>query len=275
MSDPNPGLLSQAVLATWGPTLVVSPHADDEALGCGGLIALLCRLGLPVFGVLVSDCSGSHPASLRHDAAARSRVRHAEWQRGMACLGVPATQLHTLGWPDGGVPGPGDARFSAAVGQARQLLDRLAPHTVVLPWRRDPHADHRASHALFTQALAHTGSAPHASVPRTFEYAVWLQQRGEGVDQPRPGEMRAWCVDIADVMPQKRRAIACHRSQRGLVFTDDPAGFTLPPPMLQRALLPQELLLQPLARAGVTAHEATTAKTANTAHTTHPEGLPA
>ncbi|RZK45444.1 MAG: hypothetical protein EOO59_21060 [Hymenobacter sp.] len=43
--------------ATLGPTVVLVPHPDDEALGCGGLLALLRQAGQPVAAVLVSDGS--------------------------------------------------------------------------------------------------------------------------------------------------------------------------------------------------------------------------
>ena len=43
--------------------LVVAPHPDDESLACGGLIAEARAQGRLVRVVIVSDGTGSHPAS--------------------------------------------------------------------------------------------------------------------------------------------------------------------------------------------------------------------
>jgi len=233
MMAPRP--LALAALREFGSTWVLAPHPDDEALGCGGLIALLRRCGQPVQALLVSDGSQSHPRSRQYDAAARAKLRDAEWQQALACLGVARADLHRLGWPDGQVPAPGDARFDAAVQGLRGLLERHRPATVVLPWRRDPHPDHRATHALFAEAAR---TLPFAI--RSLEYAVWLGERAELGDRPRPDEVTVWQLDIRRVLPAKRRAIACHRSQAGAVFTDDADGFTLPATLLRRAQAPFE-----------------------------------
>ena len=121
-----------------GPTLVVAPHPDDESIGCGGLIALLCERGVPVSVILLSDGSGSHPNSRRFAAAARCALRLAEMRQALERLGV-AAPLIALGWPDGALPRCGETGFDAAAAVLEQQLRTLAPATVLAPWRRDPH----------------------------------------------------------------------------------------------------------------------------------------
>src|SRR6202035_4765604 len=43
--------------------MILAPHADDESLGCGGLIAELAATGIPPIVVIVTDGTRSHPLS--------------------------------------------------------------------------------------------------------------------------------------------------------------------------------------------------------------------
>ena len=227
--------LDLTVLARLSPALVVAPHPDDESLGCGGLLALLGDAGVAVHAVLVTDGTASHPDSLRFDADARRALRDAEWRNALACLGLEAAAMHRLGCPDGAVPVRGEPRFASVQADLRALLDAIEPKLVLLPWRRDPHPDHRASHALVRAALA-----GRARSPRCLEYLVWAGERGADADLPSRDEARSWRLDISAALERKRCAIAAHRSQHGEVITDDPSGFVLSPEMRRRAEGPRE-----------------------------------
>ena len=221
--------------ASLGPTVVVIPHPDDEALGCGGLLALLRQAGQPVWPVLVSDGAASHPRSRQFSAAARRAVRESELRHALSILGIETEPL-CLALPDGAVPAPGGPGFAEAAARLRQLLQTAAPATVLLPWRRDPHPDHRASYQLTQAALA-------GLPPRQVEYLVWAWERAAPDDLPQPADaVQGFRLDIAAVLPQKRRAVAAHRSQVAPgVFTDDADGFLLSAEMLAHFERPFEV----------------------------------
>ena len=63
---------------TLGRTVVVAPHADDESLACGGLLALLARQGVEAHVVVVTDGAASHPGSAMFPPARLAAVREAE-----------------------------------------------------------------------------------------------------------------------------------------------------------------------------------------------------
>lgn len=226
--------------ATLGSTVVVVPHPDDEALGCGGLLALLRQAGLPVAAALVSDGTMSHPHSQDFPPPARRELRYAEFRHALAVLGVDENRdVLYLGLPDSQVPSEGPA-FAQAAEQLANFLQEKQAATVLVPWRRDPHPDHRATAALVAAALGQLSQPP-----RRLEYVVWAWERAAPADLPQPGEGTGFRVDVAAVLPIKQRAIAAHRSQlHPGTITDDPSGFLLSPSMLAHFAQPVEVYIE-------------------------------
>jgi LmbE family N-acetylglucosaminyl deacetylase len=215
--------------------LIVAPHPDDETLGCGGAIALLRQLNFPVAVAVVSDGTKSHPNSLIYPPPALKKLREQESLAALAILGVAPETVTFFGMPDGEVQ---IARKSAkAIALISQYLNKLAPSIIFLPWRRDPHPDHRASWQLFTVAAENL-----TNPPRIIEYPIWdwdTQQRGDFADS-----INAWRLDITNVLELKRQAIAKYRSQISDLIKDDPQGFRLTPQMLQNFTQPWEIYLE-------------------------------
>ncbi|GHF94679.1 PIG-L domain-containing protein [Deinococcus piscis] len=214
-----------------GPVWVVAPHPDDEALGCGALIAALSDLGTEVWALLLTDGGFSHPGSRAYPRERLAVARLAEWRAGLAALGVPAERTHALGFPDGALAAVPPAEITQAV---RRAFAAAPPALVLLPWRRDPHPDHRAA---WNPVLA-TTAAP------VLGYSVWLTERGAEADWPAPTEAAALHFPTRPYTTRKAAAIAAHATQLGAV-TDDPSGFTLAPEMVGRAVAGPELYFQP------------------------------
>ena len=228
---------------TLGSTVVIAPHPDDEALGCGGLLALLHRAGQPTAAVLVSDGTMSHPRSQLFSADARQAVREAEFGQALRILAAADAPPLLLRLPDSRVPAdaatPG---FGEAVGRLRAFLENQRAATVLVPWRRDPHPDHRATAALVQAALA---AMPHP--PRRLEYVVWAWARAAPADLPTAADaVRGFRLEIgAAAAVLKQQAIAAHRSQVAPgVFVDDPDGFLLSTDMLAHFAGPYEVFFE-------------------------------
>ena len=205
-------------------------------------MAQLHQLGHATAAVLVSDGSMSHPHSRAFSPAARAAVREAEFRHALALLGADATDPLLLALPDGRVPAhAAEPGFLRAVEQLRVFLARQQAATILLPWRRDPHPDHRATAALVQAALA---GLPHP--PRRLEYVVWAWERAAPADLPTPAdEVRGFRLDVSAAMERKQRAIAAHRSQLAPgVVTDDPSGFLLAPAMLAHFSGPYEVYFE-------------------------------
>jgi LmbE family N-acetylglucosaminyl deacetylase len=213
---------------TLGSVLVVAPHPDDESLGCGGTVARLRQADVPVHVLMVSDGTMSHPHSPTYPAARLRAVREAETIEALRRLGVSAEDVTFLRQPDARVATPEQPEFDNVVALIVDVLARVRPGAVLLPWRRDPHRDHRAVWQLTDAALTQLPDRP-----RRLEYMVWLWERADPADWPRPGEVRAWQVDIGSVLAVKKEAIAAHQSQVTRLIDDDPTGFYLSPALLR------------------------------------------
>jgi len=224
---------------SFGTTLVVAPHPDDESLGCGGAIGLLRRYGQHVHVVFVSDGVLSHPHSRRYPAARLRALREDEARGALDVLGVPRARVSFLRLPDRGVPLEDAPGFADAVARLRAMVEKTAPATVLTPWRRDPHPDHRATSALVAAVLEGHGGM------RVLEYPIWLWLLAEDGDAPRPSDaMTPWRLDITPLLERKQEAIATHRSQTTDLIDDDPDGFRLEPEMLDHFAHPWEIYLE-------------------------------
>ena len=228
------------VPARWGTTLVVAPHPDDESLGCGGAITLMRQDGQPVHVLFVSDGSMSHPHSQKYDARARRELREQEARNALAELGVSSSAITFLGLPDTRVPTEGTTGFEPAITLITQYLHQTRPDTILAPWRRDPHGDHRATWQLLRAAVGRAGYAVH-----WMEYPIWVWETNDPEDLPTTAEGTWYKLKVADVLSQKRRAIAAHRSQTTSLIDDDPEGFTLSPEMISHFTQSYEYYLEP------------------------------
>ncbi len=210
-----------AAAAGLGRTVVVAPHADDESLACGGLLALLARQGVEAHVVVVTDGAASHVGSAAFPPARLAAVRAAEVREAVRRLGH-GERTHLLGLPDGAAPMPGSPGFDDAADVLRRLLARIAPDTLVLPWRHDPHPDHVASY-LLADAAAPPGV-------RRVEVPVWAWHRG---DRPPTADTHsAWRLDVSSVRTEKAAAVAAHVSQTTGLIADAADAFVLTPALL-------------------------------------------
>lgn len=216
------------LLADFGPTVVLSPHPDDESLGCGGTMAQLQQMGIPVQVLMISDGSKSHPNSKKYPADKLRALRESETLAALCELGMSPEQVTFMHLPDGDVPGsiesPG---YHEAVAQLTTELNQLRPQTILMPWRRDPHRDHRATYQLLEGALSSLDRQP-----TILEYPIWLWELGTPDNAPYADEVRAVQVDITPMRDKKHRAIAAHASQVTQLIDDDPEAFWLRPDLL-------------------------------------------
>lgn len=238
----NPSILPLSPVTTIAAdtVLVVAPHPDDETLGCGGAIALLRSLGCAVRVLVISDGTMSHPRSRKYPANALRTLREAETQAATAVLGVEPSEVMFLRLKDGEIPTIESPKFREAIARCQEYLSAFAPPNIIfLPWRHDPHPDHRA-----TWQLIHTVLVSIPYTPRLIEYPIWDWDPEQRSSLPNPEQVSLWRLDICEVVALKQQAIATYRSQTTNLIDDDPEGFCLTPEMLANFTRPWEVYLE-------------------------------
>jgi LmbE family N-acetylglucosaminyl deacetylase len=221
------------------PIVVFAPHPDDETLGCGGAIALLCRGGCEIKVLVMSDGTLSHPSSQKFPPRVLQSIRERETIDALALLGVRENAISFLRLKDGSVPSLSSPSFGVAKAQCCEYLKTARPKTAFLPWRLDPHADHRATWQLIQSAIAELKMAV-----RCIEYPVWDWDAEQQRHSTGANSVLGWRLNVEEVLDRKCQAIATYRSQLGQVVDDDPDGFCLTPELLVNFTRPWEVYFE-------------------------------
>ena len=188
-----------AALPNKGAILIIAPHQDDESLGCGGAIALAIKAGYNVHVIFVTDGSQSHPGSKKYPLDKLIALREKEAIAALSILGVKKSDIHFMRLPDGRLPCLSDSDFDHSACKMSNLLAKMKPAAVIVPWRRDPHKDHRATWEIVNSALRSTNINPVI-----FEYFIWLFERAAPDDIPQEQEGALFYIDISTTLKAKK-----------------------------------------------------------------------
>jgi LmbE family N-acetylglucosaminyl deacetylase len=173
---------------------VLAPHMDDEVLGCGGTIARHVAAGSSVTVIFLTDGrrGGGKLTSQDGRPADPDRVvsvRKAEAQRAAQVLGI--RDVIFLDAEDSRLGS--DTRVASRL---REILERMRPEIVYVPFFLERHPDHRAASGVLLEATRAGGLS--------FEcrgYEVWTP-------------LFPNCVVRIDATVQlKQQALRCYESQ--------------------------------------------------------------
>jgi len=169
--------------------MVISPHPDDESIGCGGTILKHLAEGDVVqIELLTSGEKGGHDLN----EADVGSIREQEAMAAAFILAVEHVEFYRE--PDGGLK-----INRPLVSRLAQRIRDCKPSTIYVPHAAEQHPDHRVVVRLLRRALR---LLDLDDPPRVLAYEVWtpLQQLDE-------------IVDITPYLETKLRAIAAYASQ--------------------------------------------------------------
>lgn len=163
--------------------LVLCPHPDDEAIGCGGTIKLLTLKGTQVDVLFFTDgesATGANiPSSQKMEMAQR---REKESEKARDLLGVRS--LYRLHAKDGELH-----RDYQLTKKLHEFFTRQTYDAVFCPWELDGHSDHRASFQAFKKVLQ-----TMKTEPEIWFYETWsplLANRSVIIDETFPDKVKA------------------------------------------------------------------------------------
>lgn len=180
--------------------LVVSPHPDDESIGCGGTLRLHSLAGDDVRVVFLT--SGENGGWWVESPQELIDRRQAEAARAAEILGVG--QIEFWREPDAMLRASG-----ALVARLASVLGSWKPDLLYAPHTHEDSPDHRAAARAVLRALRAL-SPERRPVARFFE--VWT-----------PVSRVDAIVDISDVLDAKIAAIRAHESQCEIMRFDEAA----------------------------------------------------
>ena len=166
--------------------LVIAPHPDDEAVGCGGFLVHATRNGARVDLVLVTD-GDRHPSG--HPDATLAETRRRESERACRSLGIH--RVHRWHLTDGSL-----APDQLPGSKLDSLVRDLAIELVLVPHPQEAHADHAAVAVMPSQLRR---ADDNLSV---MTYEVWTP-----ISRPQ------CVVDITSAWETKLAAIRTYASQ--------------------------------------------------------------
>jgi LmbE family N-acetylglucosaminyl deacetylase len=168
--------------------LVIAPHPDDEAIGCGGTLRRHVEQGDTICAVFLT--SGERGCKGR-DLVETARIRETEADAARAILGI--AEIDFWRQPDGALEATDEL-----VARLVRKLTETQPDILYVPHGAETHPDHRAAAELVARAAESLNE--NALIVRMYEVWTPLQQ----IDHVE---------DISAQIDTKLDAIRAHKSQ--------------------------------------------------------------
>jgi LmbE family N-acetylglucosaminyl deacetylase len=172
--------------------VVLSPHPDDDILGCGGVLAKHANIGASIASVYMTDGRKGDPSFSSEDELVKERQKEAR----SACDVIGIRQLEFLGARDQEL-----RATTKIVKQLEQVLAKCNPDLVYVPFFLDNHLDHLETNRVLVQAAGAVNSQTKVAM-----YETWT-----------PLVCPNLLVNTTEVMDLKERAIRCHKTQMKVI----------------------------------------------------------
>lgn len=210
--------------------LILSPHPDDEILGCAGLIQALDELGREVMIIGVTNGTQSHPNSKKYTVDELNRIRPKETRDALNALNLKQDILYQSFDLD-------DGRLNEQKKEIEEKLTALIQKNDILitTFEKDGHPDHEHLGALVSKIAKQRQL-------KCYQVLIWAWHWA----QPNDTQI-AWSSALRlDLNPQqlafKSRAIKCFKSQIEHDETTQQAAI-IPPHVIDRILMPFEVYI--------------------------------
>lgn len=181
--------------------LIVAPHADDEALGCGGTILRHKNAGDAIHWMLVTDIPEGGSIG-----GARSDLRNTEIAAVSEKIGFDG--VHRLGFPPTTLD---ELPLSDIISSMSEVVQKIEPSMIYMPFGGDVHSDHGI---VFKAACACTKWFRYPSIKSVRVYET-LSETNFALDPTQAGYRPNLYVDISEYMDAKLEVLNIFKSEMG------------------------------------------------------------
>ncbi|MCK5444058.1 MAG: PIG-L family deacetylase [Rhodospirillaceae bacterium] len=181
--------------------LVVAPHPDDETLGCGGTLLRHKAAGDDIHCVLVTAMTpelGFSDKKIKERAAIIESVSSHYGFDSVHSLGLPTTKLDTF-------------PMLELAKKASEVISKVKPDTIYLPFPGDAHSDHRI---VFEMFISSTKWFRNPEVKRVLSYET-LSETGFNPSPTVSNFAPNTYVDISDFLDGKLQAMRLYADEMG------------------------------------------------------------
>jgi LmbE family N-acetylglucosaminyl deacetylase len=195
------------------PIAIIAPHMDDEALACGGLIALLPNKENIHILYATDGMKSPAPIIAGRDEISNDlgKIRMQESINAMSLLGVPEKNLHFICLPEAEL----QSHISSLRERVREQLKRIAPQYVFAPFRYDRHPDHLAVNHVVVSDIEE--GVLRTQLIEYFVYYRWrLMPKRDIRKYIKPESL--FQLNIQDVASLKRKSLDCFTSQTTIYY---------------------------------------------------------
>lgn len=180
--------------------IIITPHPDDETLGCGGSILRHIQAGDNVIWLIVTTMNESYYSEKR------VINREAEIQKVKKCYGFSkviqlpfyATELS-------------DDMKGQLISSIREIFEKHQPNVVYVPYRNDIHSDHKI---VFDATIACTKWFRNPSVEKVLVYET-LSETDFSIDPDSRGFKPNVFINIEDFIDKKIEIMKIYDSELG------------------------------------------------------------
>lgn len=181
--------------------LIISPHHDDEVIGCGGIIAKYCKRGDKVFVVYITAGWSGIPEIKSKQEAVKIREKEAR----NACKILSVQRAIFLREDDRNIYN----RKGEIIQKLIKIIRDIKPNLIYAPHSEEKDIEHRIAYEMIKEATWLSKSLylpklgqPTKLIKDVYLYEVWTPMKDFFIKE-----------DITDVVEIKIKALLAYKSQ--------------------------------------------------------------
>ena len=182
-------------------TLVIAPHPDDETLGCGGALLRHIAEGEEVHWLIMTTITqhvGFNQERIESRAKEIEKVASAYNFTSTKQADFVTTRLDT--YPK-----------SELIGVVSEMVNRVKPETIYLPYRNDVHSDHTE---VFDAVISCTKSFRYPSVKKVRAYET-LSETEFSIHKEDGGFHPNLWIDVSEFLEKKIAIMKTYNGELG------------------------------------------------------------